>query len=75
MSLRDDILAILQQDLGPAAPIFLEKCCKKQLGRTSQEIMPDDISVLAECFYRGVAESIGVANAERVRGHVLAIRQ
>ncbi|KQC05646.1 MAG: hypothetical protein APR53_06830 [Methanoculleus sp. SDB] len=75
MSLRDDILTILQQDLGPAAPIFLEKCCKKRLGRTSHEIVPGDISVLAECFYQGVAESIGVPNAERVRGHVLAMRQ
>jgi len=74
MSLTNDIIVILQEDLGPSASIFLDRCCKKTLKKRSADLGRDDIAPLADCCYNGIKESLGQQTAEKVRRNLLALR-
>jgi hypothetical protein len=74
MSLTNDVIAVLQEDLGPSAMIFLERCCKKSLGKKSADLTKEDLSPLADCSFAGVRGSLGEEVAEKVRRNLLALR-
>jgi hypothetical protein len=74
MSLTNDIITVLQEDLGPSAAIFLERCCKKSLGKRSADITREDIRPLAECSYNGIMQSLGQQVAEKVKLNLLALQ-
>jgi hypothetical protein len=74
MSLTNDVVAVLQEDLGPSATIFLERCCKKSLGKRSADLTKEDLPPLADCCFAGVRISLGEEIAEKIRRNLLALR-
>ena len=67
MSLYDDLVAILKEEIGPSAPILLDRYCKKHLGIRPAEITTDHLVPLADVCCTGIRGSLGDIVAERVR--------
>jgi hypothetical protein len=55
MALREDVLAILAAEMGPAAATFLDRQCKTHLKKESPLLVKADLPVLAKWVGVGAA--------------------
>lgn len=67
MTLEQDCLAVLAEDLGPAAKPFLHRICRQQLQIEPQALQKSDIDRLARSCYLGVKIALGIPIAEKVQ--------
>jgi hypothetical protein len=67
MHLREQIIAILKDEVGPAAPILLDRCCRKNLGKNADDLNTQDIRILSESFYETILTSLGQPAAEKLK--------
>ncbi|MDG6257371.1 MAG: hypothetical protein QCH35_07200 [Methanomicrobiaceae archaeon] len=67
MHLREQIIAILRDEVGPAAPLLLDRCCRKNLGKNPAELTVHDIHPLSESCYETVVTSLGQPAAEKLK--------
>jgi len=70
MHLREQIIAILKDEVGPAAPILLDRCCSKNLGKNAADLTAQDILPLSESFYETVITSLGQPAAEKLKASI-----
>jgi hypothetical protein len=70
MHLREQIIAILRDEVGPAAPLLLDRCCKKNLGKNAADLNSQDIQTLSESFYETIITSLGKPAAEKLKASI-----
>jgi hypothetical protein len=70
MHLREQIIAILRDEVGPAAPLLLDRCCKKNLGKNAADLNSQDIRPLSESFYETIITSLGEPAAEKLKASI-----
>ncbi len=74
MTTEQDCLAVLAEDLGPAAKPFLYRVCRQQLRKEPSMLDKSDIGRLAQSCYFGVKQALGVPTAEKVQKSLLGLR-
>jgi hypothetical protein len=74
MTLEQQILAVLAQDLGPAAKVFFYRTCRQQLRKEPSALDNEDIPQLASACYAGLERSLGVPVAEKVKNGLLTLK-
>ncbi len=75
MTIEQDCLAILAQDLGPAAKAFLLRQCRGHLNKEPAMLLPADLDNLAKWCHIGVQSALGAQVAENVKKGLLALKQ
>jgi hypothetical protein len=73
MSLYDDIVAVLKEEIGPSAPILLDRCCRKHLRIQPAELSEVHLLPLADCCCAGIRGSLGDAIAGRLHDEILGL--
>ncbi|XHH09301.1 MAG: hypothetical protein ACFCUE_01370 [Candidatus Bathyarchaeia archaeon] len=74
MTMEQEILAVMAQDLGPAAKVFLYRTCRQQLGKEPSALEKTDIPQLAVVICSGLERSLGIPLAEKVKANLLTIK-
>jgi hypothetical protein len=75
MTIEQDCLAVLAQELGPAAKSFLLRQCRSHLNKEPATLEKSDIENLAKWCQAGIQMAIGAQVAENVRKGILALKQ
>jgi hypothetical protein len=70
MHLREQIIAILKDEVGPAAPLLLDRCCRNNLGKNAADLTSQDIRLLSESFYKTTIMSLGEPAAEKLKASI-----
>jgi len=74
MTVEQDCLAVLAEDLGPAAKPFLYRVCRQQLNKEPSTLQKSDIDRLAKFCYSGVKLALGVPIAEKVQKSLMELQ-
>jgi hypothetical protein len=74
MTMEQEILAVMAQDLGPAAKVFLYRTCRQQLGKEPSALEKEDVPQLASAIYAGLERSLGIPVAEKVKANLLTLK-
>lgn len=74
MSLDEKVLAVLAQDLGPAAKVFLIRTCRNQLRKEPSQLERNDIPFLANAICLALQASLGIPLAEKVKNNLMALK-
>ena len=74
MTVEKECLAVLAQDLGPAARTFLVRVCRQQLQKEPAMLESSDIEKLAASCYAGIEHALGVPTAERVKNNLTELK-
>lgn len=74
MTVEQDCLAVLAEDLGPAAKAFLYRICMQQLRKEPAMLHKSDIDRLAKFCYLGVKQALGVPVAEKVQKSLMQLQ-
>ena len=74
MTVEQSCLAVLAEDLGPAAKPFLYKVCRQQMGKEPSMLQKSDIDKLAKLCYFGVKQALGVPIAEKVQKNLMDLQ-
>lgn len=74
MTFEDDCLAVLAAELGPAAKAFLDRQCKRHLGKESSMLEKTDLDELAKWCATGIQQTLGVQVAENIRKGILNLK-
>ena len=74
MTVEQDCLAVLAEDLGPAAKPFLYRVCRQNLLKEPSMLQKSDIDKLAKFCYFGVKQALGVPVAEKVQKSLLELQ-
>jgi hypothetical protein len=74
MTTDKDCLAVLAEDLGPAAKTFLERQCKHHLKKEPAMLQKTDIDELAKWCSIGIQLTLGAQVAETVKKNLLALK-
>ena len=75
MTVELDALAVLAEDLGPAAKAFLLRQCRGHLGKEPAMLQKADIDNLAKWCQIGIQLTLGAQIAENVKKGLLALKQ
>ena len=75
MTIEQDFLAVLVEDLGPAAKTFLLRQCRNHLNKEPSMLEKSDIENLAKWCHIGVQSALGAQVAENVKKGLLALSQ
>ncbi|MGA3060620.1 MAG: hypothetical protein ABSD92_09660 [Candidatus Bathyarchaeia archaeon] len=75
MTVEQDFLAVLAEDLGPAAKTFLFRQCRNHLNKEPSMLQKSDIDDLTKWCQIGVQSALGAQVAENVRKGLLALKQ
>ncbi len=75
MTTETDALAVLAEELGPAAKTFLLRQCRSHLGKEPAQLQKSDIDDLAKWSFAGVQLALGAQIAETVKKGLLALKQ
>jgi hypothetical protein len=75
MSIEQECIAILAQDLGPAARAFLDRQCRQYLRKETSALEIGDVEELAKWCAIETQRVLGVQVAENVKKNLLAIRR
>ncbi len=67
MTVEQDCLAVLSEDLGPAAKAFLYRVCRQQPFKEPSMLQKSDLVNLAKYCYFGVKQALGVPIAEKIQ--------
>ncbi|QSZ66531.1 hypothetical protein RJ40_02950 [Methanofollis aquaemaris] len=73
MSLDDDVLAALKEEIGPSAARLLSRCAKKALNKSPSGLTRADLPALADACHAAVVPVLGTEAAGRIRGRVLKL--
>ena len=74
MTTEQDCLAVLAEDLGPAAKPFLYRVCRQQLHKEPPMLQKSDLDRLAQSCYLGVRQALGIPIAEKVQKNLMALQ-
>jgi hypothetical protein len=74
MTIEKDCLAVLAEELGPAAKAFLDRQCKNQLKKEPSRLQKDDLDELAKCCSASIQLVLGAKVAENVKKGLLALK-
>jgi hypothetical protein len=74
MSFDEKVLAVLAQDLGPAAKVFLVRTCRNQLRKEPAQLDKADIPMLANAICLALQTSLGIPLAEKVKNNLMALK-
>jgi hypothetical protein len=74
MTVEQDCLAVLAEELGPAAKPFLYRVCRQQLRKEPAMLQKSDIDQLAKSCYFGVKQALGVPVAEKVQKSLVELQ-
>jgi hypothetical protein len=74
MTLEQEILAVMAQDLGPAAKVFLYRISRQQLRKEPSALEKSDIPQFAAACYNGLKQSLGIPVAEKVQANLLTLK-
>jgi hypothetical protein len=75
MTVEQDCLAVLAEELGPAAKAFIIRQCRNHLNKEPSQLQLSDIEELANWCYTGVQFTLGAQVAENVKKGLLALKQ
>jgi len=74
MTVEADCLAVLAAELGPAARAFLERQCRRHLGKEPSMLEKADIDELAKWCTTGIQLTLGAQVAENVRKGLIGLK-
>ena len=74
MTLEKDCLAVLAEELGPAAKAFLDRQCRNHLRKEPAALEKADLDDLAKWSAAGVQMTLGAQIAENVKKGLLALK-
>ena len=74
MSFEQQVLAVLAQDLGPAAKVFLIRTSRNQLHKEPAQLDRTDIPVLANAICLALQNSLGIPLAEKVKANLMTLK-
>jgi hypothetical protein len=74
MTVEQDCLAVLAEELGPAAKPFLYRVCRQQLRKEPAMLQKKDIDQLAKSCYLGVKQALGVPAAEKIQKSLMELQ-
>jgi hypothetical protein len=75
MTVETECLAVLAEDLGPAARAFLTRQCRNHMNKEPAALQKTDIDELAKWCAIGVQMALGAQIAEKVKKGLLALKQ
>jgi len=75
MTVEQECLAVLAEELGPAAKAFLIRQCRGHLNKDPAQLQKTDIDDLTKWCYSGVQVALGAQVAENVKKGLLGIKQ
>ena len=75
MTVEQDCLAVLAEELGPAAKAFLLRQCRNHLNKEPSMLQESDIDNLAKWCVIGIQSALGAQIAENVKKGFLALKQ
>ena len=73
MTIKDDFLAVLAEELGPAAGPFLDRQSIRHLNKNASELQKEDVGELARWCVAGIQTALGAQVAEKVRKSLLTL--
>ncbi len=74
MTIEDDFLAVLAEDLGPAAKAFLERQSRRHLGKAPAALEKTDVDELTKWCVTEIQAALGAQVAENVKKGLLALK-
>jgi hypothetical protein len=74
MTIDKECLAVLAEELGPAARTFLDRQCINHLKKDSATLEKTDIDELAKWCTNGILLTLGAQVAENVKKGLLALK-
>lgn len=74
MSLKNDCLAVLAEELGPAAKTFLDRQCRNHLRKDPSLLERADLEELIKWCVAGVQLALGAQVAENVKKGLLSLK-
>ena len=74
MPLSDQVLKILTEEMGPSAPMFLERQCKFHLNKDVGALSNADIDELAKWVYTSSKLTLGDDVANKLKTKVLGLK-
>lgn len=74
MTVEQDCLAVLAEELGPAARAFLSRICKNQLKKEPAQLEKWDIEELAKWCSVGTQSTLGAQVAENIKKNLLTLK-
>jgi hypothetical protein len=74
MTVEQDVLTVLAEEMGPAAKPFLLRQCRSHLGKEPSMLQKSDLDNLAKWCQIGVQLALGAQIAEKVKKGLLALK-
>jgi hypothetical protein len=74
MTVEQDALAVLAEELGPAAKVFLLRQCRSHLNKEPSMLQKSDLDNLAKWCQIGIQLTLGAQVAETVKKGLLALK-
>jgi hypothetical protein len=74
MIIEKECLAVLAEELGPAAKPFLDRQCRNRLGKEPTALEKSDLEELANWCAAGIQATLGAQIAENVKKGLLALK-
>jgi hypothetical protein len=74
MTVEKDCLAVLAEELGPAAKAFLDRQCRSHLKKEPSMLQKEDLNELAKWCTIGIQLTLGAQVAESVKKGLLALK-
>ncbi len=74
MTFDQDVLAVLAEDLGPAARSFLDRTSRRYLKKEPSALQRSDVDDLAKWIAVGLQAALGAQVAEKVKKNLLALK-
>jgi hypothetical protein len=75
MTTDQEVLAVLAEEVGPAAKAFLYRICRQQLHKEPSMLQSEDIDQFASACYMGLKQSLGIPLAEKIKANLLALKK
>ena len=73
MTLEQDCLAILAKQMGPAAKLFLDRQCRRNLNKEASAIEKNDLPEIAKYCFAGTQSTLGMVAAESIRKSIIEL--
>jgi len=74
MTVKDEFLAVLAEELGPAAGPFLDRQSMRHLNKNASDLQKSDVDELSKWCVTGIQTALGAQVAEKVRKSLLALK-
>lgn len=74
MTIEQDCVRILADQMGPAAKVFLDRTCRVYLKKEASRLEQNDLPLLAKCCFAGTQSTLGVVAAESIRKGISGLK-